>query len=76
MYGTGQMSDKEAKECHLVKMLSAGFVVKEDRQVITLAQDWHPQDQQYRHVTVYPKSKSMHITREFVVEPKEGNAGL
>lgn len=67
MHGTDQFSLKYAKEnLGLIDIVSAGIVVHEDRKQITLALDWHHNDDQFRQIASYPKSGIRKITRRYL----------
>ena len=72
MHGTAQRSREEAKrECGLIKCVSAGMLVHEDDQQITIALDWFPEDDDFRQIASYPKSGITNVTRRHLVPEDE-----
>lgn len=72
-HGSEQKTFSEIKEFGLIKGISCGVIVAEDKEKITLAQDCFPKDQQekamcysednFRSTSSYPKSQVKKIKR-------------
>lgn len=72
LHGTSQVSRKYAKEkMGLVKGISGGILVHEDKDQITMATDWFHQDDDFRNVSTIPKSGIYKIKRYRFNDEKE-----
>lgn len=57
MHGAEQVTRKQAeKDWHLIKAISGGILVHEDKEQITIALDWFHQHDEFRNLASYPKS--------------------
>ena len=56
--------EDDLSQCHLVDGLSAGILVREDDESITIATDWFYEEKNYRGCRTYPKSGITKIIRK------------
>ena len=64
IHGGEQLSRKVAeKDCHLIKGISGGILVNEDKEQITLALDWFHEHDDFRNMASYPKSGMYRVIR-------------
>lgn len=56
--------EDDLSQCHLVDGLSAGIVVREDKESITIATDWFYKEKNFRGCRTYPKSGIIKIIRK------------
>lgn len=67
IHGSGQYSRERAlEEAGLTEGLSAGILVSEDKEQITIATDWFYEQDDFRCLSSYPKSGIMKITRRYI----------
>lgn len=62
--------EDDLSQCHLVEGLSAGIVVREDKESITIATDWFYNEGNYRGCRTYPKSGIKDIIRKEIQPTK------
>lgn len=66
MHGTFQTDREDAKkECNLMKGISGGILVNEDKEQVTLALDWFHEEDQFRQIASYPKSGIYRLIRYY-----------
>ena len=67
MHGTGQVNRKEVtpKKYGLVKGISGGILVYEDKKLITIAIDWFHEFDDFRQLSSIPKSGIYKIVRYY-----------
>jgi hypothetical protein len=66
MEGTEQMSRKTiVKECGLIKGISGGILVNEDKDKVTIAVDWFHEHDSFRQISSIPKSGIYKIVRYY-----------
>lgn len=72
MHGTEQMSRKYATEkLGLIKGISGGIWVNEDKEQITMATDWFHQHDEFRQVSSIPKSGIYKVKRYYFEDKKK-----
>jgi len=69
LHGQGTKFEEDIEDLGLITLITAGVVVKEDDEAITLCMDFSPEQISYRSCGTYPKSCFKIIKR--VKIPKE-----
>lgn len=65
LHGTDQMSRKVASTCKLIKGISGGILVSEDKESFTLATDWFHEEDEFRQICSIPKSGIYKVKRYY-----------
>ena len=74
IHGGDQITRKQAiKDCGLIKGISGGILVHEDKEHITLALDWFHEHDDFRNMTSYPKSGMYKVKRYHFGDKKTKN---
>ena len=60
---SGQHSIEAARGRHLLSLRSVGYLVRRDVDEIVLAEEWHEDWEEYRHVHVFPASEVKKVRR-------------
>ncbi len=63
-------SREEAGEFDLIDGVAVGLLIKEDKEKVVISTDWFPKDDQFRQISVYPKSGITKIKR-YTLEVKQ-----
>jgi hypothetical protein len=63
IHGSNPTTLEEAKKYSLIHSFSAGILIHEDKEQITIAMDWFDNPNHYREIHTYPKSGIKKIIR-------------
>jgi len=55
-YGRNSYTGKDCTSFEPIKLISAGILINETEEFITIGNDYHDEEDSYRDVNVYPKS--------------------